>query len=117
MNEAAIFAARRDLKEISKEEIADALEAHCGWPLKKKGAVMSDHKKKLVAYHEVSCCSCALALMMLYMCGKFCLAVFTGNNCIHLRFSVPEGVSKVHPYLSSSQRSHSLSCECRQGMP
>jgi cell division protease FtsH len=26
MNEAAILAARRDLKEISKEEIADALE-------------------------------------------------------------------------------------------
>jgi len=25
MNEAAIFAARRDLKEISKEEVADAL--------------------------------------------------------------------------------------------
>ena len=55
MNEAAIFAARRDLKEISKEEIADALERIVAGP-EKKGAVMSDHKKKLVAYHEVSIC-------------------------------------------------------------
>ena len=53
MNEAAIFAARRDLKEISKEEIADALERIVAGP-EKKGAVMSDHKKKLVAYHEVA---------------------------------------------------------------
>ena len=52
MNEAAIFAARRDLKEISKEEIADALERIVAGP-EKKGAVMSEHKKKLVAYHEV----------------------------------------------------------------
>lgn len=57
MNEAAIFAARRDLKEISKEEVADALERIVAGP-EKKGAVMSDHKKKLVAYHEVmACCS------------------------------------------------------------
>ena len=54
MNEAAIFAARRDLKEISKEEIADALERIVAGP-EKKGAVMSEHKKKLVAYHEVWC--------------------------------------------------------------
>lgn len=52
MNEAAIFAARRDLKEISKEEIADALERIVAGP-EKKGAVMSEQKKKLVAYHEV----------------------------------------------------------------
>lgn len=55
MNEAAIFAARRDLKEISKEEVADALERIVAGP-EKKGAVMSDHKKKLVAYHEVRHC-------------------------------------------------------------
>lgn len=52
MNEAAIFAARRDLKEISKEEVADALERIVAGP-EKKGAVMSEQKKKLVAYHEV----------------------------------------------------------------
>ena len=52
MNEAAILAARRNLKEISKEEIADALERIVAGP-EKKGAVMTEAKKKLVAYHEV----------------------------------------------------------------
>jgi len=51
MNEAAIMAARRDLKEISKEEVADALERIIAGP-EKKGAVMSEQKRKLVAYHE-----------------------------------------------------------------
>mmetsp|Transcript_29880 Transcript_29880/g.76651 ORF Transcript_29880/g.76651 Transcript_29880/m.76651 type:complete len:716 (+) Transcript_29880:100-2247(+) len=51
MNEAAIMAARRSLKEISKEEVADALERIVAGP-EKKGAVMSEKKKKLVAYHE-----------------------------------------------------------------
>ena len=52
MNEAAILAARRELKEISKEEISDALEKIIAGP-EKKGAVVSEEKKKLVAYHEV----------------------------------------------------------------
>jgi cell division protease FtsH len=51
MNEAAILAARRELKEISKEEIADALERIVAGP-EKKGAVVSEPKKRLVAYHE-----------------------------------------------------------------
>jgi len=51
MNEAAILAARRDLKEISKEEVADALERVVAGP-EKKNAVMSEKKKKLVSYHE-----------------------------------------------------------------
>ncbi|KAL4421216.1 hypothetical protein ABPG77_010091 [Micractinium sp. CCAP 211/92] len=51
MNEAAILAARRNLKEISKDEIADALERIIAGP-EKKGAVMSEKKKRLVAYHE-----------------------------------------------------------------
>jgi len=51
MNEAAILAARRDLKEISKEEISDALEKIIAGP-EKKGATMSEKKRKLVAYHE-----------------------------------------------------------------
>lgn len=51
MNEAAILAARRNLKEISKDEIADALERIIAGP-EKKGAVMSEKKKELVAYHE-----------------------------------------------------------------
>ena len=52
MNEAAILAARRNLKEISKEEISDALERIVAGP-EKKGAVMTEAKKRLVAYHEV----------------------------------------------------------------
>jgi cell division protease FtsH len=51
MNEAAILAARRELKEISKDEIADALERIIAGP-EKKNAVVSDEKRKLVAYHE-----------------------------------------------------------------
>lgn len=51
MNEAAILAARRDLKEISRDEIADALERIIAGP-EKKNAVVSEDKKKLVAYHE-----------------------------------------------------------------
>jgi cell division protease FtsH len=51
MNEAAILAARRELKEISKEEIADALERIIAGP-EKKNAVVSEERKKLVAYHE-----------------------------------------------------------------
>eukprot|EP00889_Picochlorum_renovo_P007342 jgi/Picre1/34372/NNA_001842.t1 len=51
MNEAAILAARRNLTEITNEEIADALERIIAGP-EKKGAVMSEAKKRLVAYHE-----------------------------------------------------------------
>jgi len=51
LNEAAILAARRELIEISKEEIADALERIVAGAAK-EGAVMSEKKKKLVAYHE-----------------------------------------------------------------
>ena len=51
MNESAILAARRELTEISKEEIADALERIIAGAAR-EGAVMSEKKKKLVAYHE-----------------------------------------------------------------
>ncbi|KAI7983164.1 hypothetical protein LOK49_LG15G01789 [Camellia lanceoleosa] len=51
MNEAAILVARRDLKEISKYEIFDALERIIARP-EKKNAVVLEAKKKLVAYHE-----------------------------------------------------------------
>merc|ERR1711903_43771 len=42
---------RRELTEISKEEIADALERIIAGAAR-EGAVMSEKKKKLVAYHE-----------------------------------------------------------------
>ena len=51
MNEAAILAARRNLKEISKDEIADALERIVAGP-EKKGAVVSEKKRKLVSSAE-----------------------------------------------------------------
>ena len=47
MNEAAIIAARRELTEISKDEVADALERIVAGP-EKKNAVMSEEKEKLV---------------------------------------------------------------------
>ena len=76
MNEAAIFAARRDLKEISKEEIADALERIVAGP-EKKGAVMSDQKKKLVAYHEVSLQLAVAGFRFSYRFVQLCSAYTT----------------------------------------
>jgi cell division protease FtsH len=51
MNEAAIMAARRNRTTIGADEVADALERIVAGP-EKAGAVISDKKKKLVAYHE-----------------------------------------------------------------
>jgi hypothetical protein len=62
MNESAIMAARRGLTEISKDEVADALERIVAGP-EKKGAVVSDAKKRLVAFHEVCMVSCQPPLL------------------------------------------------------
>ena len=51
LNEAAILAARRDLSEVSNDEISDAIERVMAGP-EKKDRVMSDRRKRLVAYHE-----------------------------------------------------------------
>ncbi|HIK24460.1 MAG TPA: ATP-dependent zinc metalloprotease FtsH3, partial [Thermosynechococcus sp. M46_R2017_013] len=51
LNEAAILAARRNLTEISMDEINDAIDRVLAGP-EKKDRVMSDRRKKLVAYHE-----------------------------------------------------------------
>jgi|Transcript_41247 cell division protease FtsH len=51
MNEAAILTARRGKTQISNDEVADALEKIVAGP-EKAGAVMTDVKRKLVAYHE-----------------------------------------------------------------
>ena len=51
LNEAAIFAARRDLNEVSNDEIGDAIERIMAGP-EKKDTVISERRKKLVAYHE-----------------------------------------------------------------
>ena len=51
LNEAAILAARRELTEVSNDEISDAIERIMVGP-EKKDAVISERKKRLVAYHE-----------------------------------------------------------------
>jgi cell division protease FtsH len=51
LNEAAILAARRKLTEISMDEVNDAIERVMAGP-EKKDRVMSEKRKRLVAYHE-----------------------------------------------------------------
>ncbi len=51
LNEAAILAARRELTEVSNEEIGAAIERIMVGP-EKKDTVMSEKRKRLVAYHE-----------------------------------------------------------------
>jgi cell division protease FtsH len=51
LNEAAIMAARRQLTEISMDEVNDAIERVMAGP-EKKDRVMSEKRKRLVAYHE-----------------------------------------------------------------
>ena len=51
LNEAAILAARRELTEVSNNEIGDAIERVMVGP-EKKDRVISEKRKQLVAYHE-----------------------------------------------------------------
>lgn len=51
MNEAAIFTARRQKKEIGNDEISDAID-RITIGAEKKDAVMTPSRQKLVAYHE-----------------------------------------------------------------
>ncbi|RMF26128.1 MAG: ATP-dependent metallopeptidase FtsH/Yme1/Tma family protein [Cyanobacteria bacterium J083] len=51
LNEAAILAARRNLTEISMDEINDAIDRVLAGP-EKKNRIMSEKRKELVAYHE-----------------------------------------------------------------
>ena len=51
LNEAALLAARRNLKQISEREIEDAMVKVTMGP-EKRTRVRSDKEKKLVAYHE-----------------------------------------------------------------
>ena len=70
MNEAAIIAARRELTEISKEEIADALERIVAGAAK-EGAVMSEKKKKLVDHIDVLWIRCRRCLKLYPSCVDF----------------------------------------------
>ncbi len=51
LNEAAILAARRNLTEISMDEVNDAIDRVLAGP-EKKDRVMSEKRKAVVAYHE-----------------------------------------------------------------
>jgi cell division protease FtsH len=51
LNEAAILAARRNLTEISMDEVNDAIDRVLAGP-EKKNRVMSEKRKTLVAFHE-----------------------------------------------------------------
>ncbi|WP_320663342.1 ATP-dependent zinc metalloprotease FtsH [Prochlorococcus sp. MIT 1223] len=51
LNESAILAARKNLTEVSNEEVGNAIERIMAGP-EKKDRVMSERRKKLVAYHE-----------------------------------------------------------------
>ena len=51
LNESAILAARRNLTEISMDEVNDAIDRVLAGP-EKKDRVMSEKRKTLVAYHE-----------------------------------------------------------------
>ncbi len=51
VNEAAILAARRDLDVIGQPEFQDAMERIVAGP-ERKGKIISDHEREVVAYHE-----------------------------------------------------------------
>lgn len=51
LNEAAILTARRNLTEVSMDEVNDAIDRILAGP-EKKDRVMSERRKELVAYHE-----------------------------------------------------------------
>lgn len=51
MNEAALLAARRNLKQIGMSELEDSIERVIAGP-EKKSRVISEKEKRLVAYHE-----------------------------------------------------------------
>ena len=51
VNEAALLAARRNMKEIGQAELEDSVERVIAGP-EKKSRVISEQEKKLVSYHE-----------------------------------------------------------------
>ena len=51
MNEAALLAARKNKKSIETEDVEESIERVIAGP-QRKSRVMSDHEKKVIAYHE-----------------------------------------------------------------
>ncbi|MEX0755395.1 MAG: ATP-dependent zinc metalloprotease FtsH [Actinomycetota bacterium] len=52
INEAALLAARRNKKTITNDEVDEAIDRVMAGP-EKKTRVMSEHEKKVIAYHEL----------------------------------------------------------------
>jgi cell division protease FtsH len=50
-NEAALIAARKNKKEVNKQDFLDAVDRIIGG-LEKKNRIISDHERKAIAYHE-----------------------------------------------------------------
>lgn len=50
-NEAALIAARKDKKQIEKQDFLDAIDRIVGG-LEKRNKIISQHEKKVIAYHE-----------------------------------------------------------------
>lgn len=50
-NEAALIAARKDKKKIDKQDFLDAIDRIVGG-LEKRNKIISQHEKKVIAYHE-----------------------------------------------------------------
>ena len=57
VNEAAILAARRNLKLIGQPELEEAIERVIAGP-ERKSRLISEEEKRIVAYHESRPCSC-----------------------------------------------------------
>jgi cell division protease FtsH len=51
INEAAILSARRDLKEVGMKELEDSIDRVIAGP-EKKGRIISQKEKEIIAYHE-----------------------------------------------------------------
>ena len=61
MNEAALFAARKNKKEVTQEHILDSIEKVLLGPAR-KSRVITDHEKEVTAYHEAGHALVAAAL-------------------------------------------------------
>lgn len=64
-NEAALFAARKDKKEIEMEDFQDAIDRVIGG-LEKKNKIISPEEKKIIAYHEAGHAVCGWFLEHAY---------------------------------------------------
>ena len=86
LNEAAIMAARRQLVEISMDEVNDAIERVMAGP-EKKDRVMSERRKRLVAYHEAG--HALVGALMPYYDSVQKISIIPRGNAGGLTFFTP----------------------------